>query len=104
MRNTGSKPKSLSALDTNSIAPKFEVTAHSSANNCASIFAQATLKNAFHEVQDAWNKAEEKRSGFNPLTDADGKIAGSSLLAGLIDTDLILDQAQGYTSLRLFSL
>lgn len=32
-------------------------------------------------ISGAWNKAEEKNSGFNPLIDADGKIAGSSLLA-----------------------
>ncbi|UOK61962.1 hypothetical protein MT997_26760 [Paenibacillus sp. OVF10] len=67
MRNTG-KPKSTSALDTNRIAPKFDATAHSSANNCVNTFAQAALKNASQEVKDAWNKAEEKSSGFNPLT------------------------------------
>lgn len=33
MRNTGSKPKGSSVLDTNPIAPKFNMTAHSSANN-----------------------------------------------------------------------
>ncbi|MEO2257963.1 hypothetical protein ABGV43_13820 [Paenibacillus amylolyticus] len=161
-------------MDTNRLAPKFDMTAHSSANNYISTFAQATLKNASQEVQDAWNKAEEKRRGFNPLTDADGKLAGSSLLArhmemeynlmlrygakealirmdnvfadkdsaksliraafgqanhpltnakgsaqpelekhflqsffilsGLMDTDLILDQAQGYTSPASFLL
>lgn len=49
LRNTGSKPKSSSASDTNQIAPKFDVTAHSSANNYISIFSQAALKNASQE-------------------------------------------------------
>ncbi|TDL70025.1 hypothetical protein E2R58_12955 [Paenibacillus amylolyticus] len=92
MRNKGSKPKSSSALDTNSIAPKFDTAAHSSANNYVSTFAQAALKNASQEVQDAWNKAEEKKQWLQSL-----------IQSGLMDTDLILDQAQGYTSLRLFS-
>lgn len=61
LRNTGSKPKSTSALDTNSIAPKFDVTVHSSANNYVSTFTQADLKNASQEVQEVWNKAEEKK-------------------------------------------
>lgn len=60
LTNTESKPKSSSASDANRIAPKFDMTAHSSANNYVSTFSQATLKNAYQEVQDAWNKAEEK--------------------------------------------
>ncbi|MDR6720562.1 hypothetical protein J2X75_005125 [Paenibacillus sp. 2003] len=43
MRTTGSKPKGTSALDTNPIAPKFNMTAHSSANNYVSTFSQADL-------------------------------------------------------------
>ncbi|XOJ00873.1 hypothetical protein ACMX2M_03815 [Paenibacillus polymyxa] len=71
MKNTGSKPKGSSASDTNQIAPKLDVTAHSSANNYVSTFAQVALKNASQEVQNAWNKAEEKSSGFNPLSNLD---------------------------------
>lgn len=39
MRNMGSKPKCSSASDTNSIAPQFDMTAHSSANNYVSTFS-----------------------------------------------------------------
>lgn len=39
LRNTRSKPKSSSSLDTNRIAPKFDMTAHSSANNYVSVFS-----------------------------------------------------------------
>lgn len=101
MRNTGTKPKSSSASDTNSIVPKFDVTAHSSANNSVNTFAQAALKNTSQEVQNAWNKAEEKSSGFNPLNDADGKIAGSSLLARHMEMEYNLMLRYGAKEARI---
>ncbi|PJN61989.1 hypothetical protein PAEAM_15520 [Paenibacillus sp. GM1FR] len=41
LRNTRSKPKGSSAPDTNRIAPKFDMAAHSSSNNYVSTFVQA---------------------------------------------------------------
>ncbi|MEC0180150.1 hypothetical protein P4H61_01380 [Paenibacillus peoriae] len=110
MRNAGIKPKSSSVSGTNSTVSKLDVAAFSSANtkkeveagkSRGSTMAQATLNNASQEVQDAWKKAEEECGGFNPLTDADGKIAGSSLLARHMEMEYNLMLRYGAKEARI---
>ncbi|MFL0375449.1 hypothetical protein ACH0BY_16085 [Paenibacillus amylolyticus] len=46
-------------------------------------------------------KAEENSNGFNPLTDADGKIAGSSLLARHMEMEYNLMLRYGAKEARI---
>lgn len=101
MRNMGMKPKNSSASETNPTVPKFDIAAYSSANNSVSTLTQTALKNASQEVQDAWKKAEEKNSGVNPLTDADGKIVGSSLFARYMEMEYNLMLRYGAKEARI---
>lgn len=43
LSNTGGKPKSSSSLDTNWIAPQYDMTAHSSANNYVSLIRRRDI-------------------------------------------------------------
>lgn len=53
------------------------MTAHYSANNYVSTFSQAALKNASQEGPGCVEQSRGKNSGFNVLTDANGKLAAS---------------------------
>ncbi|WP_270168509.1 hypothetical protein [Paenibacillus sp. SYP-B4298] len=101
LRHTGMKARGSSASDTNSTVPKFDRSAPSATNNGANTLAQAALRNASQEVRDAWNATEEKSSGFNPLTDADGKIVGSSLLARYMEMEYSLMLRYGAKEARM---